>query len=80
MAKLAQTWFDELPKLARQALDAGKMGGGSIIKMADTGVTQDDIKRNHFWLRHVVQQFPDRVPSSFFLADALMSLMVEKTQ
>ena len=50
--------------------------GGPLVQLHDTisRPSADDLTLNHCWVRPFVEQFRDRVPSGFFIADVFVML------
>lgn len=59
-----------------QLLSSDAWKGGGLIQLPDTVSTPkaEQIVLNYCWVKPVVMQFRDRVPSGFFLADMLLIL------
>ena len=73
---LARAILVNLPDRASQLIRGGDLSGGELVVLEDAIArpSYKDIAANFVWLRPVVEAYPERVPSGFFLADAFLSL------
>ena len=77
---LADAFVALFPASALAAIEEGKVKPGPLITLDESdeegrlGVLYEDIEENITWLRPLIKQFPDRVPSAYLVADSLMIL------
>ncbi|CAJ1437970.1 unnamed protein product, partial [Effrenium voratum] len=73
---LSRAILGNLPDRACQLIRGGDLSGGELVVLEDAIArpSYKDIAANFVWLRPVVEAYPERVPSGFFLTDVFLSL------
>ena len=72
---LAAQWRDNIPEHGKALIEAGALlQERTLIQKGDFAPTRQDVKSNYLWIKTVVSLYPSRIPSSYFIADALLEL------
>ena len=72
--KLAETWYNSFPSLAKSIVEADQFKGGLVVAIASEVIAKEHIVKNMFWVRACAEVSPDKLLSCYFIADALLLL------
>ena len=71
--KLADAWLNVMPQAVKQLVKKGCLKGKPLVaKQVDC--SPKDIEMHEWWLRILLELWPDRNSSNYFVADSLLML------